>query len=646
MQKGEVKPQHSLSIRSEDERNVVKQLLARFRQLPADQQHKLPALLNGLGKLQIGSGDFDGARQTFLTVAQNSRETTAQAEAQFNAYRAALEEKKWGDALAAIEKAASLDAQRFAPFPLQRYQAKRILGAGGFGTAFLCLDRFFNSEVVVKTLHDAALERNLNDVFREAQVLGQLRHPAIIGVKDCTYADVGHLTRPYIVMDYFPGSSMENFVQQRGTIAPDDLIVVANQIAQAMQAAHQQNILHRDLKPDNVLLRKEGRNWKVKVIDFGLALTRQPLETSKAVRSTGNTALSDSVAGTMKYAPPEQTGELKGVKAGPYSDVYAFGKLCCFAMFKTTEPKDRHWKAVPENLRTGLKEMLDKCREEELEYRLPNFEPVLKVLQALSLTQQRVGVQQQEPQLAQGGSPPKAANTSQHITKIREVGAIRCFEGFTAWVLSVAFSPKEFHALSGSADGLVQLWNVGTGNELRRLTGHADMVRTVSFAPGGRYAISASGARWKDGGRTITAGSDYHVRLWDLESGKEVRCLGGHTAPIYCAAFSPDGQRILSCGFDSHFNNWLSGVVDNSIRLWDAKTGKALRRLKGHTHGVRSVAFSADGRYAVSGSADKSVRLWDLASGQEVRGFLGHEQDVCPFRDPTMVMRPDRAGAA
>jgi WD40 repeat protein len=208
------------------------------------------------------------------------------------------------------------------------------------------------------------------------------------------------------------------------------------------------------------------------------------------------------------------------------------------------------------------------------------------------------------------------------------VVAIRCFEGFSAWVGSVAFSPKAFHALSGNSDGLVQLWDVGTGDELRELTGHTDIVRSVSFSPGGRYAISASGGRWKDGGRIITAGSDYNLRLWDLESGKEVWCLGGHTAPIYGAAFSPDGKRILSCGVDSHFNNWLSGVVDNSIRLWDTKTGKPVRRLKGHTHGVRSVAFSPDGRYAVSGSADKSVRLWDLASGQEVRSFLGHEQDV------------------
>ncbi|MBV9125966.1 MAG: hypothetical protein JO112_21655, partial [Planctomycetes bacterium] len=123
--------------------------------------------------------------------------------------------------------------------------------------------------------------------------------------------------------------------------------------------------------------------WPTRVIDFGLALRRQTIETSMAARSAGDTILSDSVAGTLKYAPPEQMGELRGVKPGPYSDVYAFGKTCCYVLFRTTEPKDRHWKTVPEDLRPALKELLDQCREEELEHRYADFEPVLEVLKSL-----------------------------------------------------------------------------------------------------------------------------------------------------------------------------------------------------------------------------------------------------------------------
>ena len=384
MQKGEVKPQHSFSIRSDDERSAVKQLLARFRQLPAQQQHQVPALLNGLGKLQFGSGDFDGARETFVAVATDVHDSAAQAEAQFNAYRSALEEKKWDDALVAIQKAALLDSQRFAPFPMQRYQAKKLLGAGGFGAAFLCHDRFFDAEVVVKTLHDTTMERNITQVFGEAQVLRQLQHPAIIGVRDCNYADLTQMARPFIVMDYFAGGSLANFVQQRGTVSPDDMLVIARQIAQGMQAAHQQNILHRDLKPDNILVRKEGSTWKVKIIDFGLALRKTTIETSIA-------------AGTIEYAPPEQMGKLKDVKPGPYSDVYAFGKMCCFAMFKTTEPKNRHWSVIPKELH----EMLEGCTEQELQHRLPSFDSVLKVLEALDPMQAQRNKEEEARQQAE-----------------------------------------------------------------------------------------------------------------------------------------------------------------------------------------------------------------------------------------------------
>lgn len=390
MQSGEVRPQHSFSIRSEDERRVVKQLLAQFRRLPSEEQKNFPALLNGLGKLQVGTGDFAGATATFETVAQTVADAPAKAEAHYNAYRAALEEKKWDDALAAIQQAATLDSQRFEPFPMERYQPKRLLGAGGFGAAFLCHDRFFNVEVVVKSLHEVALERNMKDVFREAHVLRDLHHATIISVRDCNYTDLTRMARPYIVMDYFPGVSLANFIQERGPISSEDLIVVARQVAAGIQAAHQKNVLHRDLKPDNILVRKEGSNWKVKIIDFGLALRKQTIETSMAVRSARDTVLSNSVAGTIKYAPPEQLGEMKGVKPGPYSDVYSFGKTCCYAMFRTTEPKDRHWKTVSDSIRADLKEILDQCREEELEHRFPSFEPVLKVLEAMQMRQRKV----------------------------------------------------------------------------------------------------------------------------------------------------------------------------------------------------------------------------------------------------------------
>jgi serine/threonine protein kinase len=406
LSKGELRPQHSLSINGEDERQAVRSLLERLRHLPAEERQRVPALLNGLGKLQAGAGDFGGAKQLFDEAAQSARGDPARAEVRYNAYRAALEARKWEEALHALREAAELAPQRFALFPLHRYQPRRILGAGGFGTAFLCHDTNFGEDVVVKTLHTADLERGLTDVFREARILRQLSHPAIIGARDCEYADAGRKERPFLVMDYFPGETLEQLIERQGPLTSKQLPMMATPIAQGMQVAHRQNVLHRDLKPSNVLVRMEGERWQVKIIDFGLALRQQAIKTSMAAGQAGTTVLGGSVAGTLKYAPPEQVGELRGVRPGPYSDVYAFGKLCCYALFKTTEPTLRQWAAIPKD----LAHVLNGCVEQDLEHRHADFEPVLRVIEALTSTEVKVrkrgqGSEKKRQDLARPATP-------------------------------------------------------------------------------------------------------------------------------------------------------------------------------------------------------------------------------------------------
>jgi formylglycine-generating enzyme required for sulfatase activity/tRNA A-37 threonylcarbamoyl transferase component Bud32 len=400
MQWGEILPQHSFSIRGEDERRAVKQLLNRFRQLSPEEQRQLPAVLNGLGKLQVGAGDFPEARKTFDEVARTVSGSTARAEACFNAYRTALEERKWDEALAALRQAVDLDPPRFAPFPMDRYACQRILGAGGFGTAFLCHDANFGEDVVVKALHPADIDRSMDEVFGEARVLRQLSHPSIIGVRDCDYVDRRTRANPYIVMEYFPGTSLGEHLRPDKKLSPNAVYRIAWQIACGMEVVHARGILHRDLKPDNVLIRPQGDGWMVKIIDFGLALRSQTVETSRARASDQETILGNSVAGTLDYAAPEQLGRLfdasgKCVPVGFYSDVYSFGKLCCFALFRTSAPTSRNWEGVPQ-----LKAVLEKCIEPELEHRWPSFGLVRKALEAL------------------GGRPPKdkqaeSARTSQ-----------------------------------------------------------------------------------------------------------------------------------------------------------------------------------------------------------------------------------------
>jgi WD40 repeat protein len=174
---------------------------------------------------------------------------------------------------------------------------------------------------------------------------------------------------------------------------------------------------------------------------------------------------------------------------------------------------------------------------------------------------------------------------------------IRRLAGHTGAVLSVAISPDGRRALSGGMDHSVRLWDLTTGNELRRFAGHTNKVTSVCFSPDGRWAASGSG-------RTVRSDNpvpiDPVARLWNVETGQEVRRFEGHTDGVACVAFSPDGRQLLT------------GSADNSVRLWLVENGRELLRLQGHTNWVFAVQFAPDGRRALSGGADQTVRLWQL----------------------------------
>jgi hypothetical protein len=224
-------------------------------------------------------------------------------------------------------------------------------------------------------------------------------------VQDCNFADPASMSRPFIVMEYFQATTLEQFVEERGCISWIHLQRIATQIAEAMEAAHKHAILHRDLKPANVLVRKEGDVWRIKIIDFGLAMRKEAIDTSVAARSAGSTILGESIAGTLKYAPPEQMGELKGVRPGTYSDVYAYGKLCYFALFKTTEPKKRQLSAIPD----WMAELFDRCTEQELDHRISNFSVVLDSLRSSRADHAATPVDA-APVAASSDEEPEAAN--------------------------------------------------------------------------------------------------------------------------------------------------------------------------------------------------------------------------------------------
>jgi serine/threonine protein kinase len=382
----EVTPGDSLSIRTDVERQLVKRLIGRYRSLPAAERSRLPALLNAVGKLEVAAGDFDAAQRDFQELTALLPDQSSKAEALHNTYQAALERRAWPEALAALREAATLDPERFAPFPLSKFEPERILGAGGFGVAFLCRNRHSGSRVVVKSLRRDSLDRDLGEVFREAQVLEEVSHVAVIRVRDCDYADAAR-TRPYLVMDFFEGQTLAEYVDKNGPIVAELLLPLARLVAEGMQQAHARGILHRDIKPANLLVRRTTPSlsgsgsgnqapWEVRLIDFGLALRHDTLKASTSRSRSDRTLSGESIAGTLDYAAPEQMGKLHGVPVSPASDVYCFGKTCCFALFGTPQPTFQHWQRV----RPVLAELIGRCLSEKPQERPANFGAVVEAL--------------------------------------------------------------------------------------------------------------------------------------------------------------------------------------------------------------------------------------------------------------------------
>jgi len=492
-----------------------------------------------------------------------------------------------------------------------QYQAIQPIGEGGFGRTFLAVDaNRLNAHCVIKQffpspetqVNSQAMAKATELFEQEARQLLQLgeQHPQI----PTLFAYFEQDKRLYLVQQFIDGQDLSQELAQRGAFSEEQIRELLHDLLPVLQFVHQQHVIHRDIKPTNILRRQI--DGKLVLIDFGVA--KQLIDT--ALTKTG------TKAGTQGYAAMEQ---LRSGKAYPASDLYSLGVTCIHLLTQVEvdelyDPLEGKWlwrehlRQKGKDVSTQLAEVLDKLLKDYVKER---YQSVNEVLAALKQVTTSTAKSNPTPKPA---PPPKPKPQNWRL--------VHTLKGHSSSVYSVAISPDGQTLASGSSDKTIKLWNLATGQQnpslsellkpaiaiklwnlatgqqIRTLQGHSGSVYSVAISPDGRTLASCS--------------DDKTVKVWDLATGWEIWTLNRHSDWVWSIAISPDGQTLASVS------------RDDTIKLWNLASGQEIRTLKGHSYQVHSVAFSPDGRTLASGSVDKTIKLWNLATAQEIHTLKGH----------------------
>ncbi|MDO4575276.1 MAG: WD40 repeat domain-containing protein [Planctomycetia bacterium] len=184
--------------------------------------------------------------------------------------------------------------------------------------------------------------------------------------------------------------------------------------------------------------------------------------------------------------------------------------------------------------------------------------------------------------------------------------------GHSLSVWTVDFSPDRPTVLTASSDHTARIWEWKA-----RKTARTSQVRVLRGGEGEGHRSSITSVCYSPDGKTLASGSeDQTIRIWNVRTGECLKVLSGHGRSVTSVCYSPDGKKIAS------------GSRDTSIRIWDVTTGECLKTLSGHVDGITSVCYSPDGKTIASGSWDGRIRIWNARTGKCQKRLEGHETEV------------------
>lgn len=549
---------------------------------------------------------------------------------------------------------------------LAHFDVMRVLGRGGMGVVLEAFDSHLQRNVALKVLDpDLANDDTAKQRFcREARAAASITHENVVAVHQVERAADGNL--PYLVMQLIGGETLEQRLSREKKLSVREIVRIGMQSARGLAAAHAQGLVHRDIKPGNILL--EPPQDRVKLTDFGLARVMEDVKLTR----TG------FVSGTPLYMAPEQA---RGEATDPRSDLFGLGaimyEMCTgqtpfkgdsalMVLRQITEVKHRPAREVEPSVPQWLSELVDELLAkkpedryqsatdlaEVLEYQWAHMKTSSEELPAVCVEEVRRRSVRHRLFLAVMGSAllvmglfagmffsAGAPAAKQPVSSAPPFAVLSANAG-SVW--SVGFQPGSSTLAMAVEDGSVRLWDLSTKSVQTTFDAHRGVVWASQYARDGKYLA--------------TAGDDGLLKVW-LPNAAEPKQVFEHPNAVRGLALSRDGERLYSGDRKGGLHVWTLGQTaavleaqqpgaiyavalspagdtlatagsDKVVRIWDATKLTQRIPLTGHAGPVYGLSFDESGKRLASAGWDKTVRIWDAGNGQLLKSWEGHPGDV------------------